>query len=255
MSVVRDTFLDPSWYDKGINWAARLGREIPVLVDVFGAPGDGGLIDAGCGTGRQTCALAKQGYRMVGADASDEMIAMASSLAKELAVDVAFHVSPYAGMIEKLGGGFDGVYCLGNALAAAGSEEAVREALGQFAKCLRPGGRLFLQVLNFEPMRIELPCVRGPRVSVVDGREYISTRQFHFHDDRAVVTNTTLWHDEGWKQRSHAGRLYPLSLSQLQAWCADAGLRIDDTWGNYQREPFEIDRSVDLIVVATRMVG
>ena len=38
------------WYDQSINWDARLQREIPVFVDVFGAPGDGGIIDAGCGT-------------------------------------------------------------------------------------------------------------------------------------------------------------------------------------------------------------
>ncbi len=252
MSKVQDTFLDPCWYDKGINWSARLGREIPLLVDVFGEPGDGGLIDAGCGTGRQVCALAQQGYRMVGADASDEMIVMARSLARELAVDAAFHVSPYAEMNERLGGGFGGVYCLGNALAAAGSEDAVREALGQFSKCLRAGGRLFVQVLNFEPMRKELPCVRGPRVSVVDGREYISTRNFQFYDDRAVVTNTTLWQDDGWKQRSHSGRLYPLSLEQIQTWCAEVGLRIDETWGNYQRDEFDVTSSVDLIFVATR---
>jgi len=253
MSAVRDAFHDPKWYDKGINWQARLGREIPRLMEVFGKPAGGGLIDAGCGTGRQLCALAAEGYRMVGADASDEMIAMARSLAKDKAVDATFHACVYADMCEQLGGGFDGVYCLGNALAASGSAASVREALGQFTKCLRPGGRLFVQVLNFEPMRLELPCVRGPRVSMVDGKEYISTRQFHFYDDRAIVTNTTLWHDEGWKQRSHSGRLYPLSLGEFQAWCEIAGLRIDDTWGNYQQEAFDVKGSVDLIVVATRL--
>ncbi len=250
----RNIFLDPIWYDKGINWQARLTREIPLLVEVFGAPGDGGLIDAGCGTGRQLCVLAAQGYHMVGVDESADMLALAKKRALESSIDAAFHTSDYADMYEHMGGGFDGVYCLGNALAAAGSADAVREALGQFSKCLRPGGRIFVQVLNFEPMRREQPCVRGPRVSEVDGVEYISTRQFHFHDDGTTVTNTTLWHEGGWKQHSHAGRLYPVSLKQMQDWCEAGDLHIDDVWGNYQREPFELSHSVDLIVTATRMV-
>ena len=55
-------FETAEWYDRTVNWDARLRREIPLLCDVFGPPGDGGILDAGCGPGRQAIALADKGY-------------------------------------------------------------------------------------------------------------------------------------------------------------------------------------------------
>ncbi len=245
-------FTDAEWYDRSINWAARLEREIPVLLDVFGLPGEGGLIDAGCGTGRQTIALAQRGYAIVGTDASEEMLELARRHAREVSQDVAFRRAPFETMHDVLGGGFDGIYSLGNALAAAGSRGAVEQAIDQFSRCLRPGGQLFLQVLNFPLMRAEQPCVRGPRVATVDGREYLSVRHFHFGEDFVDVVNVTLWQDDGWHIHARSGQLYPVNPDELQSMCERVGLRIDEVWGSYAREPFDPISSIDLLVVATR---
>ena len=63
-----DLFTSAEWYDRTINWAARLAREIPVLIEMFGPPGEGGLLDAGCGPGHQARELATRGYRVIAAD-------------------------------------------------------------------------------------------------------------------------------------------------------------------------------------------
>ena len=248
-----DLFLSAEWYDRSINWSARLERELPVLIDLFGPPGAGGIVDAGCGTGRQACALAQHGYRVVGADAGEEMLEVARQHARKADVAVDFVHTTYATMQDRIGGGFDGIFCLGNALSAAGTAGGVAEAIEQFARCLRPGGRFFVQILNFAPMRSEQPCVRGPRVSCVDGREYVSVREFHFGPDTVRITNITLFNDSGWKKRVHGGSLYPISVDELVAWCRASGIRIDHTWGSYARDPFDIDASTDLIVAGTRV--
>lgn len=245
-------FHDAEWYDRTINWPARIAREIPVLVDVFGPPAEGGILDAGCGTGHEACALAARGYRVVGADASDDMLSVAGRTAKAAAQSVDFVLTPYADLHETVGGGFDGVYCIGNSLAAAGTREAAHQALAQFGKCLRAGGRLFIQVLNFELMRSPAPCVRGPRIAVVDGTEHVSTRTFHFGHQAVQVTNTTLWRDNGWQMRTHTGTLYPITLDELSATCKRSNLRIDHAWGGYGRQQFAVDRDADLLIVATR---
>lgn len=257
-----DLFEHAALYDRSINWDARLAREIPALIDAFGPPNEGPILDAGCGPGRQACALATRGYSVVGADVSEHALTLARRRADTMTSGttgpdpgfghVKFVQAAYAELGERVGSGFAGAYCLGNSLAAAGTESAAREAIRQFARCLRSGGRMFVQILNFAPMRDEVPCVKGPRVVQVDGVEYISTRQFHFAPDHVQVTNVTLWHDGAWKHHAHAGRLYPISVDEMRAWCADAGLRIDELWGGYDRSAFDINKSLDLIVVATR---
>jgi len=265
-----DSIDEAEWYDRSINWSARLERELPALIDVFGPPGNGGLVDAGCGTGRQALALAARGYRVVGADLSDEMLQIARRAAAEVAESdtcedhrgpdgqarpapaVRFVAAGFADLHDQLGDGYDGVLCLGNALAAAGSQDAVSAAVRQFGACLRSGGRLFVQVLNFPPMREEHPCVRGPRAVYVDGVEYVSLRTFHFTGDSVEVTNVTLWKDGGWKTHARCGALYPVTPDELAEFCRGAGLLVDQCWGSYAREPFDPRASSDLILVATR---
>lgn len=245
-------FDSADWYDRTTNWGARLRREIPVLVDVFGPAGAGGVLDAGCGNGRQAIALSQQGYTVVGADASADMLRFAKALALSAGAKLRFEQAPYANLRKTCGTGFDGVYCIGNALAAAGSAEDVATAIAQFAACLRTGGRLFVQILNFAAMRERVPCVQGPRTAIVDGQEYVSVRQFHFHERSAQVTNITLWKAPEWQHRAHCGRLYPIERDEFETHCARAGLHVDAMWGSYAREPFDARSSVDLIAVATR---
>ncbi len=244
-------FDSAEWYDRTINWSARLGREIPILMEVFGPPGTRGILDAGCGTGRQAVALAQHGYRVTGIDASEDMLRFARQQALAAHTHIQFVHTRYDALQQLELGSFDAIYCIGNSLAAAGSAKEVATAIQQFAALLRPGGRLFLQLLNFSPMRLRQPCVVGPRVAVVDGREYISVRQFHFLNDLAQVTNITIWDDGGWRQRSHTGQLYPIELEELKTCCSRCGLKIDHLWGGYDKEPFNVDNSVDLICVAT----
>ena len=245
-------FTSAKWYDRSINWAARLKREIPVLINVFGPPGEGGILDAGCGTGHQARALVEGGYRVVGADASEEMLELARGFTDTTSTQVQFIHSTYATLYEKGGGGFDGLYCIGNSLAAAGTADEAMQAVRQCATCLRTGGRLFIQILNFPLMRLDTPCVRGPRITNVDSTEYVSVRHFVFKEDWVEVTNVTLWKEDGWQCRSHAGRLYPITPEELRQWCHRYGIHVDDMWGSYTREPFDVTCSNDLILVGTR---
>lgn len=247
-------FAAAEWYDRSINWQARFARELPVLTDVFGPPGKRGLIDAGCGTGRHACALATRGYHVAATDMSEEMLRVAEQRAAEEGVAIQCVRAPYASLHDAVGGDFDGLFCLGNALAAAGDRASVSDAIGQFGECLRAGGRMLVQILNFAPMRAEQPCVRGPRVALVDGREYVSVRVFDFAGDAVIITNVTIWHDDdGWKKHARRGRLYPICLDEMRRFCETAGLRVDHVWGGYGREDFDKARSTDVIVVATKI--
>lgn len=251
--AMQNVFQQATAYDRSINWNARLQRELPCLAEIIGPPGSGGILDAGCGTGRHAMALAQRGYRVTGADASTEMLSLARSLPVEPHAEVTWVNASYRELSSHAGGGFDGVFCIGNSLAAAASRSACAQAVEEFARCLRAGGRLFVQILNFPPMRGEHPCVRGPRVAEVDGVTRVSVRHFHFDGEGVIVVDTTVWCDEhDWRQHSRQGRLFPLEPEQLLADCVRAGLHVDDLWGSYRREPFDPLHSTDLLLAATR---
>ncbi|MCP4590140.1 MAG: methyltransferase domain-containing protein [bacterium] len=245
-------FHSAEWYDLSINWAARLAREIPLLGEVFGPPGDLGLLDAGCGTGRQTAELARRGYAMTGLDPDDAMLTIAREHARSIGADVKCVAGTFDDIPQSAPGPFDGIFCLGNALATCTDAASASRAVARFAQAIRPGGRLFVQILNFPPMRAESPCVRGPRVVVHDGVEYVSARLFHFVEDGVDIANVTLYKQDTWRHEAGGGRLYPITPDELRAWCADAGLRVDQTFGAYDQTPFDPQASVDLILTATR---
>lgn len=249
---VRNLFNEPEQYDLSINWDARLAREIPVFRDVFGPPGEGGILDAGCAACRQAIALAQVGYRVTAIDASEEMLALGRRRVREAGANVITGLLQYEALEERFGRRFDGLYCVGNSLAASGSREVARAAIANFAGVLRPDGRLFIQVLNFALMRKENPCVRGPRVVTYGGVTSVSTRLFYFEGDRCIVTNVTHCNDGGWRQHSRTGVLYPVTPAELSAWCEEDGITVNALHGSYAREPFGADRSIDLILVGTR---
>jgi len=246
-------FESAEWYDRGINWEARLAREIPLLTALFGPPSAGGILDAGCGTGRQAVALARLGYNVTGLDANPAMLELARKLARDENVHVNWIANSYADVPRAVRSGLDGVYCLANALAAAATPEACAGAVGAFERVLRPGGRLFVQILNFRLMRQEDPCIRGPRIAHRDGREYVSVRHFTFAQDRCVVTNITLWNDGAWRQQAHSGTLYPIDHDEIIQWCDQSRLRVDALYESYAQQPFDAARSTDLILTATRL--
>ncbi len=241
------------WYHRSIDWDARLAREIPVLAEALGQPGDGGIIDAGCGPARQACQLAQRGYRVIAADPSEEMLSIGRALAEGLSVSLDFRQATYEQLPGVLDGLVDGIYCIGNSLAASGNKAVARDAIASFGECLRPGGRLFIQIVNFARMKAQAPFVRGPKLLDVDGVEYLFLREFQFHGDLCYVTHFTLFQDDGWKKRVRASVLYPMVQSELASWCEVGGLHVDEWWGDYSQSGFAVDDSEDLILLATKL--
>ncbi len=254
--AVRTFLASAEGYDRMVNWSARLAREVPVLVTTFGPPGRLGLLDAGCGSGRHAAALAGRGYRVTAIDSSDDMLRFARRVARDGNVRVRFVRTAFGRLAQAAPGPYDGACCIGNSLALAGSESGVRAALAGFARVIRPGGRLFVQVTNFARMRRQSAhagCVRGPQTATIGGREYVSVKVFHIVGRKATVTGVTLWQDRGtWQREVFQGHLVPIEAAPLARWLAAAGFRILARQGSYAGEPYDAEKSDDLIVIAER---
>ena len=72
---------DAQGYTDGFSFVHRFGEDVLSLLD---APAGSFVVDLGCGNGALTQKLAERGYRVLGVDASPEMLAKARALHPEL---------------------------------------------------------------------------------------------------------------------------------------------------------------------------
>ncbi|MDO6431665.1 methyltransferase domain-containing protein [Flavitalea sp. BT771] len=144
----KDNIAD-NWYEnffEGINcemWekAATIDMTLPevnFLLEIFGLPAVGHLLDLPCGNGRHSVELAKQGFQMTAFDISETFI---RSLQQKLE-DQKLSIRVIHGNIltHSLTGSFDGAFCLGNSFGYFPYEQMelfVRKISG----VLKPGAK------------------------------------------------------------------------------------------------------------------
>ncbi|NBF40433.1 MAG: methyltransferase domain-containing protein [Spirochaetes bacterium] len=154
-----------------------------------GARGGAGpsVIDAACGTGNYTDALAARGFDCLGFDASAEMIEIAKRSGKRGRFEVREleelgGLEPEArsrrgGDRADAAGGADtggpgaaaGLFCIGNSLPHLTDRGSVRAFFGDAARVVEPGGSVIVQTVNFARFtgtdaEIQLPPVERPDI-------------------------------------------------------------------------------------------
>lgn len=95
------------------------------------------VLDAACGTGVNTAALARRGYRVWAADGSSAMAAVAAARFRTEQLEIPLVVSLWADLPAVVGERFDVVLCIGNSLVHAAGREAMIQALGGLREMVR----------------------------------------------------------------------------------------------------------------------
>ena len=245
-------------YRRLIAWPARIEREGPFLEEEIQRAPERSVIDLGCGTGEHARHLASAGFRAVGIDRSEEQIAKARDFEGEFSPHgpefLRGEIETLPDLTEEL---FGAAICLGNVLPHL-DDEALARALDAIAMRLVRGGRLLLQIINYERVMTRsdrhLPLNFRPHPD--GGGEIVFLRLMKQEDDRHVrfFPSTLLL---------RPGDDPPLTVKAskevlLRAWrLSDLGrllekhrFRVDGTYGDMKKTAFEAEESSDLILTA-----
>jgi SAM-dependent methyltransferase len=104
------------------------------------------LLDAGCGTGRHSHELARRGYVVCGVDLSPDLIGIAMQSGSGQPGDATFNVGDLLMLPAER---YEGIVCRG-VLNDIIDEDRRDRAFAAFARALRPGGVLILDVREWQ---------------------------------------------------------------------------------------------------------
>ncbi|MFP4053874.1 MAG: class I SAM-dependent methyltransferase [Phycisphaerae bacterium] len=217
---------------------------------LVGESGIRSAVDAACGTGLFTFALAREGAQVVGADLSESMLDKARAAAGPLAGNVRWVRSPMQSLGEKLAGPFDAVLCMGNSLPHLLSDDELDETLAGFAALLPSGGLVVLHLLNYTRV-----IKQRERIVGIDRNE---TREFvRFYDfaDEMVRFNVLEidWSTTPPSHEIHSTMLYPWRQAELADALAAAGFECLRSFADLSlSEPFDEMDSDVLVMTAGR---
>ncbi len=240
-------------YDRFVDWQGRLTAELPFIEQQLQAVGAHRVLDAACGTGMHTIALAQRGYAAVGADLSAGMIERAQANATTSGVDVRFEVTGFGELSARVGTGFDALLCLGNSLPHLLTPADLAVALDNFAACLRPGGLLLIQNRNFDAVLARGERWMKPQTHREEDAEWLFLRFYDFESDGTLTFNLMTLQREGmsrWSQHVAATRLRPLRQEELTTALVKAGFSSIVCYGDMSGAPFDSESSGNLVLVA-----
>ncbi|MFE7295608.1 class I SAM-dependent methyltransferase [Streptomyces sp. NPDC057579] len=146
--------------------SAYIEVEEPVVHRLLDRGPVGTALDAACGTGRQTAALAARGYRTIGVDQSPQMLAQA----RRKVPGAEFR----RGRLESLPVDDESVDLVVCSLAMTHLPD-VSPGIAELARVLRPGGRIILSDLHPFVISLQGQCV------FVHGADQLAFVRNHVH--------------------------------------------------------------------------
>ena len=204
---------------------AVVGPAVELLAELAG---DGGALEFAVGTGRIALPLAERGVRVVGVDNSEAMLARlrekpGAERIEAMAGDMA---------ATRVDGEFSLVYLVFNTIFNLVTQDGQVACFENAAAHLRSGGRFVIEARVPELQRLPLGQTVLPWRADPEGMS------FYVYDVVAQRLSGRHYHLDD-------GRVQPSPIEMRYAWPAEldlmarlAGMRLQDRWAGWRREPF-----------------
>jgi len=228
-------FDDPQFY--GDRWASVYdgqfgGLDVAPAADFLAGLAEGGrVLELAIGTGRVALPLARLGVTVDGIDASEAMVAQLRAKPGGDAIAVTIGDMAEVAVTSRFGL----VYVVFNSLFALLSQGRQADCFRNVGRVLEPAGRFVVECFVPDPTRFD----RGQRVQALAVGEDSVTFELARHDavqQRVTVQQVTIDGD--------GVRLRPVALRyswppELDLMAGQAGFRLADRYGGWDRRPFD----------------
>ncbi len=226
-------------------------RDLQTLLDRFGLPVRGRILDAPCGIGRHGTRLARLGDRVVGVDLSPRYIDRARELAGQEGVEgqVTYVVGDMRRLKEAVPPNalpFDAALNLWTSLGYYG-EDGDEEILRGYRDLVRPGGVLVVYVVNRDIV------VRHPVPQTYEAfGDVVLIQEDHLELGTSWMRNEWRFFRRRGKDLDHLVTVHPdhriYSLHELRALLERSGWAAEATFADFKMNPPSPDASTLLVV-------
>jgi len=213
-------------------------RFIERLVNHLDIPLDSAVLDLACGKGRHSKTLSDFGFKVTGADLSQNNI----SSAKGVFDDIDFIVNDMRQVIPAKK--FDYVFNLFTSFGYFDHTSENDDVLKAIYTMLNSGGILVLDFMNVERVISQLVEKEKKRI---DGIDFDIQRSY----DTTHITKNIHFIDQG-KEFNFQERVQALNLDDFTDLMSRNGFNILRTFGNLDLEPFNAQISDRLILIAVK---
>lgn len=214
------------------DWETQLDREGLSMRALFRNKGIVRVLDAACGAGTQTIALAKLGFELTACDPSAGMLRKASEIAEQYGVadKIDFHRTDFLNLTNVVTGPFDAIVCKGNSLPHLLLDEEIETTLLIFYELLRPGGLLVIGMRDFGPFMEDRPQFIPGFVHDDESAdsEFITFDLWEWHDGPPVIATQNLFIVQGSEKGGYNTvkrrvRYRPLSTDEVKVVLLECG--------------------------------
>jgi glycine/sarcosine N-methyltransferase len=233
-------------YDELTGFAERFDKERSVFQMLVQKYNMEIVLDAGCGTGFHSILFSQLGLHVTATDISKQMIGQAKRNAEDMRVQFDTIQTSFQGMNDSVHSKFDTIFCLGNTLPHILTEEELFQSFKNFQGLLNSGGRMFLQLLNYD----RILSSRERILNVKEVNDKIFVRFYDYEGESILFNILTIEKSGGQMEYSmNSVRLFPWRSSEIVRILKNTGFRNFQLFGSLSLDDFDELVSKDLVII------